>query len=107
MRGSPNVSDDKRRAVLEAATKLGYRPNAVARSLVRQRTNTIGVMLSDLHNTFFADVLDGIDARAREHGFKALINTGNRAIRREAEAIDALLELRTEGLILEIGRAHV
>lgn len=100
MRGSPNVSDDKRRAVLEAATKLGYRPNAVARSLVRQRTNTIGVMLSDLHNTFFADVLDGIDARAREHGFKALINTGNRAIRREAEAIDALLELRTEGLIL-------
>lgn len=100
LRGSAKVSEAKRRAVLEAAAELDYRPNAAARSLAQRRTNTIGVMLSDLHNMFFAEVLDGIDGRAREQGFRSLINTGYRAPGREAEAIEALLELRTEGLIL-------
>jgi DNA-binding LacI/PurR family transcriptional regulator len=94
------VSEAKRRAVLAAAAALDYRPNAMARSLVRRRTNVVGVMLSDLHNTFFADVLDGLAGRAAERGYKALVNTGNRAAAGEAEAIETLLELRTDGLIL-------
>ena len=100
LRDSPSVSDAKRQAVLAAAAELGYRPNAVARSLVRRRTNMLGVMLSDFHNTFFADVLDGIQSRAGEDGYRALVNTGHRTAAGEAEAIDALLELRTDGLIL-------
>ena len=51
----------------------------MARSLVQRRTRVLGVLLSDLHNTFFADVLDGIAAQAAEHGYKAMLNTGNRA----------------------------
>ncbi|MEZ0335877.1 MAG: LacI family DNA-binding transcriptional regulator [Gemmatimonadales bacterium] len=100
MRDAPSVSAAKRRAVLAAAAELDYRPNAVARSLVQRRTRVLGVLLSDLHNTFFADVLDGIAGRAGERGYKAMLNTGNRAPSGEADAIETLLELRADGLIL-------
>lgn len=100
LRDAPSVSEQKRRAVLAAAAELDYRPNAMARSLVQRRTNVLGIMLSDLHNTYFADVLDGIAARAVERGYKTLVTTGYRAAAREAEAIETLLELRTDGLIL-------
>lgn len=100
MRGAPNVSDEKRERVLRVAAALGYRPNAVARSLVRQRTNLLGVFLSDLHNPFFAEVIDGIQAEAAERGYRTIIGTGDRVELSEARALDTLLELRTEGLIL-------
>ena len=100
MRGAPNVSDEKRQRVLGIAADLGYRPNAVARSLVRQRTNLLGVLLSDLHNPFFAEVIDGIQAEAVERGYRTIIGTGDRVELSEARALDTMLELRTEGLIL-------
>ena len=100
LRNSPSVSEAKRRAVLAAVTALDYRPNAVARSLVRRRTNVLGVMLSDLHNAYFAEVFDGIAAQAAERGYRTMVNTGNRDPAREAEAIESLLELRMDGLIL-------
>jgi len=100
LRGSDRVREEKRMAVLRAAEELGYRPNAVARSLVRRRTNVIGVMLSDLHNLFFVEVVDGIEAEALSAQYRALINTGSRLPEREWEAIETLLQLRTDGMIL-------
>jgi DNA-binding LacI/PurR family transcriptional regulator len=100
VRGSPNVTEGKRQRVLRAIEDLGYRPNLMARSLAARRTTTIGVMLSDLHNPFFAEVVDGIDAAASASGYGILLNTGNRVVAREAQAIDAFLQLRTDGLIL-------
>lgn len=100
MRKSPHVSDAKRAAVLKAADELGYRPNAVARSLVRRRSYLIGVMLSNVHNPFFADVVDSIEERAVANGYRALFNSGKRVPRREQRALETLLELQTDGLIL-------
>ena len=100
IRGSDNVSEEKRRAVLEAAKELGYRPNAVARSLVRRRTYVIGVMLSDFHNPFFTDVIDGISTASQESGYQALFNTGDLSVPGEVRAIETLLQLRVDGLIL-------
>ena len=73
MRGSDRVSPSSRKAVLEAAKKLGYRPNAAARTMVRQRSYVIGVMVSDLHNPFFADVIDGIDAAVTDTDRKSVV----------------------------------
>src|SRR5918995_53330 len=87
MRDAPSVSEAKRRAVLAAAAELDYRPNAVARSLVQRRTRVLGVLLSDLHNTFFADLLDGVARRAGERGYKAMLNTGHRAASGEAGGV--------------------
>ena len=100
MRGSDRVSPSSRKAVLGAAKKLGYRPNAAARTMVRQRSYVIGVMVSDLHNPFFADVIDGIDAAVTDTGYRAILTTGNRLPERERLAVATLLEMRVDGLIL-------
>jgi DNA-binding LacI/PurR family transcriptional regulator len=100
MRGSAQVSEEKRKAVLRAAKELSYRPNEVARSLVRKRSYVIGVMLSDLHNPFFTEVVDGIEGAAIAAGYRALFNTGSRLPERESVALETLLQLRTDGVIL-------
>lgn len=100
MRDSTQVSDERRSAVLRAAEELGYRPNAAARNLASRRSFVIGVMLSDLRNPFFTELVDGIETAATAAGYQALLNSGGRVPEREAGALDALLQLRTDGLII-------
>jgi len=100
MRDSDRVGASSREAVLQAADKLGYRPNAAARTMVRQRSYVIGVMLSDLHNPFYADVIDGIDMAATDAGYRSILTTGNRVAERERLAVTTLLEMRVDGLIM-------
>ena len=85
---------------MAAAEALGYRTNAVARSLVQRRTYNVGVMVSDLHNIFFAEVLDGLYAAAADRGYRTLITTGNRDPVAEQRALEQLLELRADGIVL-------
>jgi DNA-binding LacI/PurR family transcriptional regulator len=100
MRGSDRVSDSSRAAVLEASRELGYRPNAVARTLVRQRSGVFGCIVSDLHNPFFSDVADGIEEESVGLGYRALLSSGFLSGQREETAIETLLELRADGLIM-------
>jgi DNA-binding LacI/PurR family transcriptional regulator len=100
IRGDQRVSVKRREAVLRAAAELDYRPNAMARGLVQRRTRIVGVVISDLRNPFFGEVVSGILQRAGELGYRVLFSTGDRQQDLEVEAIESLLELRVDGLIL-------
>ena len=100
MNNSPQVSEEKRSAVLQAARELGYRPNLVARNLAQQRTHTIGVLVDDLRNPFFGEVVDGIETAAAEHDYRVIILNGHRDARRELDAIETFLQLQVEGMAL-------
>lgn len=99
LQDSPKVSPERRDAVLSSMRELGYRPNAAARHLGR-RTRTLGVMVEDLHNPFFAEVIDGVQSAASERGLRVLINTGMRNPSVELSAVEAFLEFRVDGIIL-------
>jgi DNA-binding LacI/PurR family transcriptional regulator len=93
------VSDKRKEAVLRAAAELGYRANGLARRLVSGRTQTSGVVVTDLVNPFYAEVLQGINAAARAASHRLLIVSGAGATE-VVEAAEDLLELRVEGLVL-------
>jgi len=100
MRDSPKVSARSRSAVVAAAERLGYRPNLMARSLAQRRTMTVGVILNDLHNPFFAEVADGILQAADESDYSILFSSGRVRPAAEAHALEAFLALRLDGIIL-------
>ncbi len=104
MRDSPRVSDNSRAKVLQAAQDLGYRPNAWARNLASGQTNTIGVMLNDLHNPYFTELAEGVAAAAAEAGMEVLITSGWQRESGEHTAIDTLLNLRTDGIVVGAAR---
>lgn len=98
MRGSPQVKPDKREAVLAAARELGYRPNTVARSLVEGRTRTVGVLVSDLRNPWYVDILDGFRGTLDTDGMRVLIGAGQHGHRVDRSVVEAFLDMRVEGL---------
>lgn len=93
------VSPSTRQAVLAAADRLGYRPNPQARGLVTGRTGTLGLVVPDLRNPFFADVAKGVSVRAHALGVQVFIADTDEDPRAESEAIRSLVG-GSDGLVL-------
>src|ERR1700756_3074997 len=100
MREQPNVSEARRVRVLQAAERLGYRPNAMARSLASRRTKTVGVVLEDLRTPCFAEIAGGVEELASELGYQMLISAGGRQARRERAALATPLGYPVDGGVL-------
>jgi DNA-binding LacI/PurR family transcriptional regulator len=100
MRDSPKVSPAKRAAVLESAAALGYSPNRLASRLASRRTNTLGVLFLDLHNSVFADIYDGITEGLAGSGNQVMVAVGSADPRTELEAVRSFVDLRVDGVIL-------
>jgi LacI family transcriptional regulator len=94
------TSADTAERVMRAAEQLGYRPNAVARSLRTARSSSIGVVVPDLTNPLFPPIVRGIEAALAPYGYVLLIvNTDNNA-RQEEQLIASLRARSIDGLIL-------
>jgi DNA-binding LacI/PurR family transcriptional regulator len=100
MRNSTKVSEQRRTAVLKAAEELGYEPHVMARSLASRTSTVLAVMVSDLRNAFFAEVVEGLDAAAQAAGFNLILNTGGRSPSHERAALRSLLSFRPAGIVL-------
>ncbi|MFJ8357982.1 LacI family DNA-binding transcriptional regulator [Streptomyces sp. NPDC093984] len=99
LRGSDQVRPEKRQAVLAAVEELGYRPNAAARSLSERRTRTVGVLLNDMRNPWFVELLDGLNSRLHDAGLRMLLADGHLNRRLGEDLTRTFTDLRVDGLI--------
>lgn len=97
---SPKASQSSIDSVTKAMDKLGYRPNAAARSLVSQSTNTMGVLVSDVSDPFFGTLVKAVDTVAHEHGKHILIGNGYHDAEQERKAIELLINNRCDALVI-------
>ncbi|MGW7576290.1 LacI family DNA-binding transcriptional regulator [Streptomyces sp. NPDC054765] len=100
LQGSSRVSDAKRQAVLAAIDELGYRPNAAARSLVARRTHTVGVLLNDMRNPWFVEVLDGLNSLLQAQGLRMLMADGRLDRRAGQDFARTFQEMRVDGIVV-------
>jgi LacI family transcriptional regulator len=88
------------RRVEAAIQKLHYRPNLLARSLARQKTQTIGVIVSDIANPFFPDIVRAVEDSAQNAGYSVLLCNSDDNSEKESRYIELLLSKRVDGIIL-------
>ncbi len=95
-----SVKPVTRERVLEAAQRLGYRANTLARSMITGSTRTIGVVLSDIENPFFSKALRGISDVGHRNGYELMVLNTDESVDIEREAVRVLLEKRVDGLVV-------
>jgi LacI family transcriptional regulator len=94
------VSEDARERVLSVIQELRYIPSAVARSLKNDRTHTIGMMIPNNSNPYFAELIQGIEDASFELGYNIILCNSYDDPKKQAAYIRVLMEKRIDGLIL-------
>jgi LacI family transcriptional regulator len=98
--GAAEVSARTREKVARVAAELGYRPNSLARSMITGNTETVGVVVPDLSNRFFAEALQSIARTVRKHGYEVLVSGTEGERELERRSVETLAAKRVDGLIV-------
>jgi LacI family transcriptional regulator len=93
------VEDDTAEKVLVAIKTLDYKPNILARSLKGKGTKTIGIVISDIRDSFFTDAVKSIESGANEQGFNVILCDAEGSVQRENSYIDILMCKGIDGLV--------
>jgi len=104
LNGVPKASKETIEKVFRVAEELNYTPNQIARSLVKQKTHVIGLVISDIYNQYFAAVTGGIEEIASLHEYSLIISTTGGREKEELKYINILKEKRVDGIIFMSGR---
>jgi LacI family transcriptional regulator len=97
--GNVRVSEETRRRVLEAVEKLGYQPNLLARSLRRGQTHTLGMIMPDSANPFFAEVARGVEDTSFEQGYSVILCNSDGDLKKELLYTKVLIEKQVDGIL--------
>ncbi|WP_063712590.1 LacI family DNA-binding transcriptional regulator [Nocardia concava] len=105
--GRPGVGEELRQRILERAAELGYRPNASAVALRTSRTRVLGLLIRNLRNPHFLDVIDGFDETCARAGYEVMVGSSRYDPTRETQLLDAFQHRAIDGLaIAPIGTNH-
>lgn len=98
--GAPRVSEARAERIRAAMRKLDYHPDQIARSLKVRRTQTIGVVVPDITNLFYPQVIRGIEDAAHAAGYAVLLCNSNEDPLQEAQHLSTLYSRRVDGVVL-------
>lgn len=102
LRDHPDIAPDTKARVREVASRLGYTPNLVARSLSSRRSNMIGVIVPKVAHSFFSHVIEGIYARASESNYEIIMCVSHESAELERKHVDTLLGMRVDGMLVSV-----
>ena len=100
MNNSPGVGEELRKKVLDFVEEIGYQPNTIARSLSKGRQSIIALIVSDIRNTFYADLTFYIQKILRNNGYMLMVLNSEYDIRREKEFIHMAIQFNFSGVFL-------
>jgi LacI family transcriptional regulator len=107
LNGNRYVSPELRSRVTDAIDELGYSPNLVARSLRQSRTGTIGLIVPDNSNPFFAEIAKGVEDAGFEQGYSVILCNSNAMPERELAYLEVLRAKRVDGIIFIATTAEI
>ncbi|WP_059171424.1 catabolite control protein A [Bacillus sp. FJAT-27445] len=97
--GNPNVKPATRKKVMEVIDRLGYRPNAVARGLASKKTTTVGVIIPDISNIFYAELARGIEDIATMYKYNIILSNSDQNMDKELHLLNTMLGKQVDGLV--------
>src|SRR5215510_6381963 len=102
LRDSYEISPETKRLVLEYAEKINYHPNPIALSLKERRSRSIGVIVSEIANSFFSQTINGIESIAYNNGYNVIIAQSRESFDREMLNLQYLASRSVDGLIISV-----
>lgn len=100
LRNHPDISKETKAKILKVAEELNYTPNLIAKNLITQKTNTIGVVIPDLENSFFAYAADSLIDASAEKNYNVFVTVSRENHQSEIKNIKNLLGMRVDGLLI-------
>jgi LacI family transcriptional regulator len=99
-RAELSLLPETRERVIAAATRLGYRPSALARGLRLRRTFTVGMLVPDITNPVFPSIIKGVEGAAHARGYHLILCNTDDSFEREASYLRVLREWRVDGILI-------
>lgn len=97
------VKEETRERIDKAIKEMNYTPSAIARSLSKNETNTIGIIVPDITNSYFGEIIKGISIVAEKHNLNIILFNTNNYLEKEIKALNVLREQRIKGIIMTPG----
>lgn len=97
--GNPNVKPATRKKVLDVIERLQYRPNAVARGLASKKTTTVGVIIPDISNIFYAELVRGIEDIATMYRYNIILSNSDQREDKELQLLETMLGKQVDGIV--------